>query len=133
MHLRQHATSRLFAVLTVAALLAVVCSSSSLAAGASPSTLGGTWAGSYSGSYSGNFTIHWKQGRAGALTGTISLSRPHGTYPITGKANRNLISFGAVGVGATYSGSVAFGGKSMSGHWKSGDGGSGSWSAHKTS
>jgi hypothetical protein len=98
-----------------------------------PAGLGGIWSGSYSGSYRGTFTIHWTQSRSGALTCSITLSSPHGTYPINGKVNRNLISFGAVGVGATYSGSVAFGGKSMSGHWKSGDGGSGSWSAHKKS
>jgi hypothetical protein len=40
------------------------------------------------------------------------------------------IKFGAVTVGATYTGSVK--GKSMSGTWKSGEGG-GSWSASKSS
>ena len=87
--------------------------------------------GSYSGSYTGTFTIHWRQKSSGALTGTIALSRPHGTYGISGNVRGSAISFGAVGAGATYTGSVS--GSSMSGHYKTGDGGSGRWSAHKTS
>jgi hypothetical protein len=133
--LRRHVTSRLLPALCVAALLAVVCSGASIASGTSPSNarLGGAWSGSYSGSYAGTFTIHWTQGRSGALKGSIALSNPHGTYPINGKVNRNVISFGAVGVGAVYNGSVGPSGRSMSGHWRSGDGGSGSWSARKIS
>jgi hypothetical protein len=131
--LRQPATWRLLAVLSLVALLAVVCSSTSIASGTRYSTakLGGTWSGSYSGSYKGTFTIHWTQGRSGALKGSITLSRPHGTYSITGSVRGSTITFGAVGAGATYNGSVS--GSSMSGHYKTGDGGSGHWSAHKTS
>ena len=131
--LRQHVTSRLLSALCVAALLAVVCSSESIASGtnASNAKLGGTWSGSYSGSYAGTFTIHWRQKSTGALTGTITLSRPHGTYGISGKVRGFAITFGAVGAGATYTGTVS--GSSMSGHYKTGDGGSGHWSAHKTS
>ena len=131
--LRQHVTSRLLPALWVAALLAVVCSSASIASGTSASNakLGGIWSGSYSGSYAGTFTIHWRQKSSGALTGTITLSRPHGTYGISGKVRGFAITFGAVGAGATYTGSVS--GSSMSGHYKTGDGGSGHWSAHKTS
>jgi hypothetical protein len=124
---------RLFPVLAVSALLAA-CATASIASATTSSAagLGGIWAGSYSGSHSGRFTIHWKQVH-GALRGSIALSSPQGTFSINGTVNRNHISFGAVGVGATYSGSVSPSGKSMSGHWKSGDGGSGTWSAHKTS
>jgi hypothetical protein len=42
----------------------------------------------------------------------------------------SAIRFGAVGAGATYTGSVS--GKSMSGRYKTPQGG-GPWSAHKTS
>ncbi len=133
MHLRRrHGTSWRLAIVSVAALLAVVCAGISLAAVSSPAaSLGGAWAGTYSGSYSGNFTIHWAQGSTGALTGTIALSRPHGTYPINGRVRGGTISFGAVGVGAVYSGSVSDSGSSMSGHYKTSDGGKGSWSAHR--
>jgi len=133
MHLRRrHVTSRRLAILSVAALLAVVCAGTSVAAvSSSTPSLGGAWAGTYSGSYSGNFTIHWTQGRTGVLTGTIALSRPHGTYPINGRVRGGTISFGAVGVGAVYSGSVSDSGASMSGHYKTGDGGKGSWSAYR--
>jgi len=124
---------RLFSVLVASALLAA-CATASVASAtpSSPVGLGGVWAGSYSGSHRGTFTIHWRQVH-GALRGSIALSSPQGTFSINGTVNRNHISFGAVGVGATYSGSVSPSGKSMSGHWKSGDGGSGTWSAHKTS
>lgn len=131
--LRQHVTSRLLPALCVGALLAVVCSGASMASGTSTSNvrLGGTWKGSYSGSYSGTFTIQWRQKSSGALTGKITLSRPQGTYGISGKVRGATITFGAVGAGATYSGSVS--GSSMSGRYRTGDGGSGHWSAHKTS
>jgi opacity protein-like surface antigen len=133
MHRRQHVTSRLLPALCVAALLAVVCSSAAIASQASASNvrLGGTWKGSYGGSYSGTFTIHWRQASSGALRGNITLSRPPGTYTISGKVRGSAITFGAVGAGATYTGAVS--GSSMSGRYKTGDGGSGHWSAHKVS
>ena len=132
---RRHAIPRLLPVIVVSVLLAT-CATASIASATSSSAqtgLGGIWSGSYSGSYRGTFTIHWTQGRSGVLKGSIALSTPHGTYPINGKVKRNVISFGAVGVGAVYNGSVGSSGKSMSGHWRSGDGGSGSWSARKIS
>jgi hypothetical protein len=64
------------------------------------------------------------------LTGSIKLSNPPGTYPITGSVQGSTIKFGAVGAGATYTGSVS--GRSMSGRYKSGPRG-GSWSAKKAS
>ena len=134
MHLiRRHTIVRLLPTLVVSVLLAA-CTTASIASAttSSPAGLGGVWSGTYSGSHRGTFTINWRQVH-GALRGSIALSAPHGTYSINGTVNRNHISFGAVGVGATYSGSVAPSGRSMSGHWRSGDGGSGSWSAHKTS
>lgn len=133
-HSHRHTIRQLLPVVAVSALLAV-CATASVASAttSSPEGLGGTWVGSYGGSYRGTFTIHWTQRRSGALKGTITLSSPHGTYPINGKVNRNVISFGAVGVGAVYNGSVRSSGTSMAGHWKSADGGSGSWSAHKKS
>ena len=129
---RQHTILRLLPVLVIPVLLAT-CTTASIASAtrSSQARLGGVWSGSYSGSYRGTFTIHWTQGRSGALKGSIALSNPQGTYPINGKVKRNAISFGAVGVGAVYNGSVGSSGKSMSGHWRSGDGGSGSWSARK--
>jgi hypothetical protein len=64
------------------------------------------------------------------LSGSIKLSRPSGTYPVTGTLRGTAIKFGAVGAGATYTGAVH--GDSMSGRYKTGQGG-GSWSAHKAS
>jgi hypothetical protein len=92
------------------------------------STLAGTWSGKYSGAFSGTFTLHWTQSGT-KLTGTITLSSPKGKYGISGSVRGSAINFGAVGVGATYTGSAS--GKSMSGTWKSPQGG-GAWSAHKT-
>ena len=92
--------------------------------------LGGTWSGSYSGAVSGTFTLTWKQNARGKLTGAIKLSRPAGNYPITGHVTRSGIKFGAVGVGAVYTGTVSALGLKMSGTWASGPGG-GTWSAHK--
>jgi hypothetical protein len=120
-------------VLSVAALLAVVSSSASIAATTSSSTtpkLAGIWTGSYSGAYSGHFTLHWRQTASGKLKGSIALSNPPGTYGITGSVRGSAISFGVVGAGATYTGSVS--GKSMSGRYKTATGG-GRWSAHKSS
>jgi hypothetical protein len=94
------------------------------------STLAGTWSGRYSGAFSGTFTIHWTQ-TGSSLHGTITLSNPRGKYAITGSVLRGSgIKFGAVSVGATYTGSVS--GKTMSGSYKTPQG-SGKWSAHKTS
>jgi len=117
--------------LWVAVLVAGLCSTAAFAftvAGQSPN-LAGAWSGSYSGGYAGSFTLHWTQSRS-RLKGTIALSNPHGTYNITGSVNGTGIKFGAVGVGALYSGSVAASGLSMSGHWTSGPA-RGTWKAHK--
>ena len=85
--------------------------------------------GRYSGAFSGTFTLGWTQSGS-ILRGSITLSSPHGKYGIGGSVKGNAINFGAVGVGATYTGSVS--GKSMSGSYKSPQGG-GRWSARKTS
>ena len=79
--------------------------------------------------FSGTFTLRWTLSRS-LLHGSITLSNPRGKYGISGSVKGNAISFGAVGVGATYTGSVS--GKSMSGSYKSPQGG-GKWSARKTS
>lgn len=92
-----------------------------------PLQLAGTWSGHYSGAFSGSFTLHWTQSGS-KLSGTITLSNPSGRYGIGGSIKGKAIHFGAVSVGATYTGSVS--GSSMSGSWKSPQGG-GSWSAHK--
>ena len=92
--------------------------------------LSGTWSGKYGGAVSGTFTLTWTQNARGKLTGGIKLSRPAGTYPITGHVSGGAIKFGAVGVGAVYTGSVSASGLKMSGSWASGPGG-GTWSAHK--
>lgn len=116
------------AVLGVFVLLSV-CAGAALAAhGATrPIQLAGTWSGHYSGAVSGSFTLHWTQSGS-KLTGTITLSNPPGKYGIGGSIKGKAIHFGAVSVGATYTGSAS--GTSMSGTWKSPEGG-GSWSAHK--
>jgi hypothetical protein len=62
------------------------------------------------------------------LIGSITLSSPPGKFGITGNLTRTGIKFGAVAVGATYTGTVS--GTSMSGHWNSPQGG-GTWKAHK--
>jgi hypothetical protein len=97
--------------------------------GATPH-LSGSWSGKYSGAVSGTFTLTWTQNARGRLTGAIKLSKPAGKYPITGSVSRGTIKFGAVGVGATYTGSASASGLKMSGNWKSGPGG-GTWNAHK--
>jgi len=128
----RHPRISLAVLALLGALVALSWSASSHAAqsrshAARPS-LAGNWSGRYSGTYSGSFTLTWKQvGKR--LTGTIHLSRPSGSYPITGSVTGTKINFGAVGAGATYTGSWS--GKSMSGQYKSTPGG-GSWSAHKT-
>ncbi len=93
--------------------------------------LAGTWSGSYSGGrYSGTFKVTWKQS-GDNLTGSIYLSNPAGNYTCNGAVNGTSIQFGAVGVGATYTGSVGSNGKSMSGSWKSPID-HGSWSGTKS-
>jgi hypothetical protein len=89
--------------------------------------LAGTWSGKYSGAYSGTFRLHWTQSGP-KLKGSITLSKPHGTYGVTGRVRGTSISFGAVGAGATYTGSVS--GTSMSGTYRTSAGG-GSWSAQR--
>lgn len=99
----------------------------------SPAGLSGTWSGQYSGSYQGHFTLHWNQ-KGSRLHGTISLSAPSMTLPITGFVNGGSIRFGTVGSTAiTYSGSVS--GSSMSGNYEvhDGSGAGGPWSASQTS
>ena len=93
------------------------------------STLAGTWSGHYSGAFSGTFTLHWTQ-TGSKLTGSITLSSPSGKYGVTGSVSGSTIQFGAVGAGATYSGSMS-GSKSMGGSYKS-PAGNGTWSATKT-
>ena len=125
-------------VLRASALLAVLCFGATATAVAGPAqvrsstrsaSLAGTWTGHYGGAVSGTFKLHWAQHKS-RLTGTIKLSNPSGTYAIGGSVRGKAIKFGAVGVGATYTGKVS--GKSMSGTWKSPEGG-GTWSARKTS
>jgi opacity protein-like surface antigen len=122
---------RTLPVLGVAVLLAACWSTAGAGAavGTSKPKLAGTWSGKYSGAYSGTFTLRWKQSGS-KLTGSIKLSNPPGTYPITGSVQGSTIKFGAVGAGATYTGSVS--GRSMSGRYKSGPRGGG-WSAKKAS
>lgn len=122
--------------LLIAACLALACCGTTLAAAsasnsqiASTSKLAGKWTGHYSGAVSGHFTIHWRQ-TGSTLHGRITLSRPSGTYGISGSVNNGKIKFGAVSVGARYKGKVR--GTSMSGTWTSAQGG-GSWSATKAS
>jgi len=124
-------------VALVAVFLAVTCSSAAFAVVGSkpkpkPKTkvvlLAGAWSGSYTGPVSGTFKIHWTQ-KGSTLTGSITLSSPPGSYGINGHVSGGTIQFGAVGAGATYTGSVS--GTSMSGNWKSPIGG-GKWSAHRS-
>lgn len=125
---------RLLPALSIAALLAVACCGTALAATSKhhppkpKSRLAGKWTGQYSGALSGHFTIHWKQSGA-RLHGTIKLSNPNGKYGITGSIHKGKIKFGAVSAGAKYKGTLS--GTSMSGTWISPEGG-GSWSANKS-
>jgi hypothetical protein len=129
----------LIPALSVAALLVLCCSSTSIASVATvPKSksrihlhtrlLAGKWSGQYSGAFSGTFTLHWTQ-TGSRLKGSITLSNPPGTYGINGSVKGKVIKFGAVAAGATYAGSVS--GKSMAGHYNTPRGG-GQWSAHKT-
>jgi hypothetical protein len=92
--------------------------------------LGGSWSGKYGGAVSGTFTLTWTQNARGVLTGAIKLSKPSGRYRISGHVTKSGIKFGAVGVGAVYTGTVSASGLKMSGSWASGPG-HGTWSAHK--
>jgi hypothetical protein len=136
-YLRQHnqerkevtMRSRVIPALWIAAVLAICCSGTAALAAVDTTTphLAGTWKGKYSGAFSGTFTLTWTQ-TGSKLIGSITLSSPKGKYGIVGNLTRTGIKFGAVAVGATYTGSVT--GTSMSGHWNSPQGG-GTWSAHK--
>jgi len=124
---------RRISVAVAVSTLAVLALAGAVTAGTDRSAsphLSGSWSGKYSGAVTGTFTLTWTQNARGRLTGAIKLSRPAGSYPITGSVSGGTIKFGAVGVGATYTGSASASGLKMSGHWKSGPGG-GSWSAHK--
>jgi hypothetical protein len=134
--LRQR-VARIVPALWIAGLVALAGSGASIAAVASSSSplaphhlasLSGSWSGSYHGTFSGTFKLQWKQ-TGSLLHGLITL-KPGGTVPITGTVRGTKITFGAVAVGVTYTGSVS--GKSMSGHYKT-PSGSGNWSARKTS
>lgn len=128
--LRCRKARALVLAMAVAAALAVGGGTGALAAGgAAGPHLSGTWSGHYSGPFSGTFSLHWKQSGA-HLGGSITLSNPQGTYTVTGSVSGTAIKFGAVGAGATYTGSVS--GSTMSGRYKTPRGG-GAWSAHKTS
>ena len=114
--------------LWIVALLAVFLGcTTAMASGSSTLSLSGTWAGKYKGAYSGTFRLHWTQSGS-LLRGSITLSNPKGKYAINGAVRGSAIKFGAVGAGATYTGSVS--GTTMSGRYKSVTGG-GTWSAHK--
>lgn len=132
--LHRRITRRLPA-LWIAALLALACCSTALAAASASNShaattgLAGKWKGHYSGAYSGHFTIRWRK-TGSRLHGSITLSSPQGKYGISGSVRDGKIKFGAVSVGAKYKGKVR--GTSMSGTWTSPQGG-GSWSAHKVS
>lgn len=121
---------RAAAIRVVVLTVLVVVLGSATAAFAAVNTskgIAGTWSGKYSGLYVGKFTLRWRM-VGSTLRGTITLSNPQGAYGITGSVTRNTIKFGAVKVGATYTGQVV--GNNMSGKWKT-RGGGGSWSAHK--
>jgi len=122
-------------LLWVAALLVFYCTGTAFAAvNSKPKpkhrvSVAGTWSGQYSGAFTGTFTLHWTLSKS-SLSGSIVLSNPNGTYSVTGSVHGTAITFGAVGAGATYTGSQS--GKSMSGSYKT-PRGVGTWSAHKTS
>jgi hypothetical protein len=114
-------------ILCILALLAVCTTCATAAASSSPLKLGGRWSGSYNGAFSGTFKLTWKE-TGPRLTGSITLSNPKGTYDISGSVHGKAITFGAVGVGATYTGPATS--TKMSGRYKSPQGGGG-WSAYK--
>ena len=85
--------------------------------------------GKYSGAFTGTFTLHWTQ-TGSALGGSITLSSPSGKYGVSGSVHGTAISFGAVGAGATYTGSVS--GDVDVRHLQEPCRRRGSWSAQKT-
>src|SRR4029078_7740981 len=93
-----------FAVALVAACCGAV--GAGAAVNSSQPKLGGNWSGTYRGAYSGTFTLRWRQSGS-RLTGSIKVSRPSGTYPITGSVQGSTIRFGAVGAGDTSTRSAA--------------------------
>lgn len=121
------------ATASIAVLVAVCWGGTALAAAGSSAAhasvphLAGKWSGHYGGAFSGTFKLQWTQSGS-KLHGTIRLSNPGGTYDVSGSVRGKSIKFGAVSVGATYTGSVS--GKTMSGSYKT-PGGGGKWSAHK--
>jgi hypothetical protein len=125
--------TRRLPALWIAAILALACCGTTLAAASASSSnvatksIAGKWTGHYGGAVSGHFTIHWRK-TGSLLRGSITLSHPQGTYGINGSVRSGKIKFGAVSVGAKYTGSVR--GTSMSGTWTSPKGG-GTWSATK--
>jgi len=136
---------QLAAVLSVVTAISVGCGGSSSSTSTKKSTastassqsstaaatgaLSGTWSGHYSGASQGTFTLTWRQSGA-RLTGTIKISTPSATYPISGTVNGSAIRFGTLGGGQiTYTGSVS--GSTMSGSYQAGRGG-GSWNASKS-
>lgn len=93
--------------------------------------LSGTWSGQYSGSYQGTFTLMWQQS-GNSLVGTVQLSSPAVSVPLTGTLNGSTITFGTVGsVAITYTGTAAA--QSMSGSYSVAGSNAGSWSATKQS
>ncbi len=138
----------LVAIAVTVPVLATGCSSSKKAAAATtanggaskaaaPSShgddLSGNWKGTYGGAFSGTFTLTWTQS-GGKLSGTITLSAPAANLNLNGTISGKSISFGTVGGAAaiTYTGTEASG-KTMSGDYKVGKAGGGTWSATKTS
>ena len=124
--------TRQLPALWIAAVLALACCGTALAAATSHAatrSIAGKWKGRYGGAVSGHFTLQWRKTGA-RLRGSITLSRPQGQYDISGSVRDGKIKFGAVSVGAKYKGKVR--GTSMSGTWTSPQGG-GSWSATKSS
>jgi hypothetical protein len=131
---RHRRFARALPVFWIAALVAVCGTATALGAVRASSShtgvqskLAGKWKGHYGGAVSGHFTIHWTQ-TGTELNGSITLSNPKGKYGIGGHVRHGKIKFGAVGVGATYKGTVH--GTKMSGTWTSPKGG-GTWTAHK--
>jgi hypothetical protein len=132
----RHRLMQRLPALWIAALLALACCGTALAAVSKhhppkpKSKLAGKWTGKYSGAVSGHFTIHWTQ-NGKRLSGTIKLSNPSGKYAIDGSVRpHHKLKFGAVSAGAKYKGTWN-GSTSMSGTWTSPEGG-GSWSASKS-
>ncbi len=98
-------------------------------AAADAAALSGSWSGRYSGSYTGTFPLTWT-GSGSTLKGTIKLSDPSETLPLTGSVKGNAITFGTVGSTAiTYVGTVS--GSSMSGTYELAGTPGGPWSASR--